>query len=154
MVDTSTKIRRDEAIRRTLGMKRGGKRPGAGRPPSASVHARLTKQSLDSDARFARQELIAQIQGSEIDPLLTLLEIACDRSKSDEIRVQAAAVALRHVHPTLQQSQLHLVHQKADQGRVLALLHKRLDRLAPPANGPDAVQNAPEAPAEPTDEAA
>ncbi len=158
MVDTSVKVRRDEATKRTLGMARGGKRPGAGRPSSASIHAKLTAKNLN-DARFARQELIAQIQGSEIDPLLTLLEIACDRRKPDEIRVQAAAIAVRHVHPTLQQSQLHLVHQKADQGRVLELLHERLDRIAPPSMPPpaaeaeaEAVQEALEAPAEPPEQ--
>ncbi len=157
MVDTSTRLRRDEATKRTLGKQRGGWRPGAGRPASASIHARLTEQNLAVDARAARHELIAAIQGSEVDPLLTLLEIACDREKPDEIRVQAAAVAVRHVHPTLQQSQLHLVHQKADQGRVLELLHERLDRIAPPSLPQPAVETEPaqdalEAPAEPTEQ--
>jgi len=132
MVTTITStLRKDQATKRTNGGSRGGWRPGAGRPPGKVLQSAKSLNLNLNDRKGARQELIAAIQGSDADPLLVLLEIACDRAKPDEIRVQAAAVAVRHVHPTLQQSQLHLVHQKAEQGRVLELLHERLDRLAP-----------------------
>lgn len=113
----------------------GGKRPGAGHPPGVSIFARtagLTGPGAIHDVRQRHRQLIAEIQGSKRDPLLVLIDIATDKRKPDALRVEAAAVAVRYVHPALSATQVSLHHVQADQSTVMQLLTQRLDRLAPP----------------------
>ncbi len=114
--------------------KHGGYRPGAGRPIGSSVHQHLTGKGLAAltDHRLMQRHMIEQIRGSEQDPLLVLLEIATDRRKPDPLRVEAAGIACRYVHPTLASAQVHMLHRTVDPAATLQILTERLNRLAPP----------------------
>lgn len=118
---------------KAVGGKHGGRRPGAGRPIGSSHHARLTSQSLNTaDAVIARRTIVEAILGTEHDPLLILVELAADTNKSDEIRVQAAGIAVKHVHPVLSQAQITTMHHGPEPGDIMRVLTDRLNRLAPP----------------------
>ena len=111
-------------------MPRGGKRHGAGRKPGGGIAA---TKVLRTEARA----LLAEIVGSERDPLMVAIEIAADKKKPDALRLEAALGAARYLHPTLSASAVAHVPHRGDAGAVVSAL---LDRLAKLAGPPSAVQ--------------
>lgn len=114
----------------------GGKRAGAGRKPLSQQHAKLTGLALDKpnfgDVTTRRRQLQELVIGSDKDPLMVLINLATDTSQDARLRVEAAGIACRYVHPTLQQAQISMLHQKADPAGTWQVINSRLDRLASP----------------------
>ena len=110
-------------------------------------------RQLNLDIGLLRRQLIEGIIGSDRDPLVILIDIAADTAKPDDLRVQAAGIAVRFIHPTLQSVAMQVSQQKAapDQEMLLTVLRDRLDRLAPTLNA-KAIETTPEhAPGRPRD---
>lgn len=106
----------------------GGRRPGAGRKPGG--HVREVK-ALRTEARA----LLAEIVGTERDPLMIAISIAADESQPTPLRLEAALGAARYLHPTLSAAAVAHVPQAADPQAALNALMDRLGRLAPPETG-------------------
>ena len=120
--------------------KRGGARPGAGRPLGKHLHHALTAKSLTltakslatTDPGHDRRAVREAIAGSKLDPLLILLSIA-SRSRDEKLRVEAAGIACRYTYPALSAASIQTEHRTVDASHAMAALHSQLDRLAPPA---------------------
>ena len=102
----------------------GGRRINSGRPAGQTVAGRETR----AIARAA----LADIIGSDQDPLLVAIGIATDTSNPATLRLEAAAVACRYVHPTLSAAAIHHTSKPADGGAAVQVLLDRLTALAPP----------------------
>ena len=114
----------------------GGKRPGAGRKPNSQLGGVMTgkflKRQDNTDITQRRRYLQDQIIGSDRDPLVVLIDLACDKAQAPDLRVEAAGIACRYVHPTLAQAQISMLHQKADPVGAWQVINQRLDRLSSP----------------------
>lgn len=106
-------------------MPRGGKRHGAGRKPGGGIAA---TKVLRTEARA----LLAEIVGSERDPLMVAIEIAVDKKKPDALRLEAALGACRFLHPTLSAAAVAHVSKPADPNSVLATIFARLSKVSAP----------------------
>ena len=107
----------------------GGRRGGAGRKPGGGISPVKT---LRSEARA----LLADIIGTDRDPLMVAIDIAADTSKPDPLRLEAALGAARYLHPTLSAQAIATVQTAPDQNRLIAGLVERLDRIAAPSPAP------------------
>ena len=107
--------------------KRGGARPGAGRPPTKHLHHALTAKALEAaDPGRARRVVREAIAGSKLDPLLILLGIAT-RSKDEKLRVEAAGIACRYTYPALSAASIQTEHRTVDASHAMASLHAQLE---------------------------
>ena len=102
----------------------GGKRRGAGRKAGGGIPA---AKSLRTEARA----LLAEIVGTDRDPLMVAINIAADITKPDALRLEAALGASRYLHPTLSASAVAHLPQMSDANTVVATLLNRLAKLAP-----------------------
>jgi hypothetical protein len=103
----------------------GGRRIGAGRPAGQTVAGR--------EVRAVARAALADIIGTARDPLLVLVDIATDVTQPATLRVEAAAVATRYVHPTLSAQAVLTAQAPSDAGAGMQVLLDRLTALAPPS---------------------
>ena len=94
--------------------------------------------------RAVARAALSAIIGTDKDPLLVLIDIANDVTQPVPLRVEAAAVATRYVHPTLSATAIQHVPAPSDGGQAVKVLLDRLAALAP--------SNAPAIDAEPVPE--
>jgi hypothetical protein len=104
-------------------------------PGKLTARALLTPKHLElrreiGEARRALRETIA---GSNMSPLLTLLDIANSNEATIDQRITAAGIACRYVHPALSATAISTEHRTVDASHAMASLHAQLDRLAAPA---------------------
>ncbi|HEY1856396.1 hypothetical protein [Acidocella sp.] len=83
--------------------------------------------------RTEARALLAEIVGTERDPLMVAISIASDETKPDALRLEAALGASRYLHPTLSASAVAHVPQRGDANGVVSVLLDRLAKLAAPA---------------------
>lgn len=102
----------------------GGRRTGSGRTPGAHVHA---AKALRTEARA----LLAEIVGTDRDPLMVAIAIAADESKSDALRLEAALGCCKYLHPALSAAAIAHVPASPSTERIVAELTARLGRMAP-----------------------
>ena len=106
----------------------GGRRKGAGRKPGGGGSHPATR-ALRTEARA----LLAEIVGTERDPLMIAIEIAADKTKPDALRLEAALGAARYLHPTLSAVAVqHAGGKNADTEGLIHTLNERLARIAAP----------------------
>ena len=104
-------------------MAHGGKRIGAGRKPGGGIPVR---QTLRSEARA----VLAEIVGTERDPLLVAINIANDKDVPLLIRLEAALGTAKYLHPTLSAAQVQHLPAPAAPDAALARLQEQVERLA------------------------
>lgn len=102
----------------------GGKRRGSGRKAGGGLPATKT---LRTEARA----LLAEIVGTDRDPLMVAISLAADTSKPDALRLEAALGASRYLHPTLSASAVAHSSTRPDANAVVASFLERLAKLAP-----------------------
>jgi hypothetical protein len=105
---------------------RGGKRSGAGRKPGGGIAA---VKVLRTEARA----LLAEIVGTDRDPLMVAIDIATDKSQPTPLRLEAALGAARYLHPTLSAQAVAHVGKPADASGVLSVIMDRFAKLTAPA---------------------
>ena len=96
---------------------------GAGRPPGVTPSGR--------EVRAVARATLVDIVGTARDPLQVLLDIATDEGQPVPLRLEAAAVATRYVHPTLSATAIQHVPAPSDGGQAVQVLLDRLAALAP-----------------------
>ena len=75
----------------------GGRRRGAGRKPLGGIPS---TKVLRTEAR----SLLAELIGTDRDPLIIAITIASDESKPDALRLEAALGCCKFLHPILSAS--------------------------------------------------
>lgn len=103
----------------------GGKREGAGRPAGASW--KTPTRALRAEARAKLAELV----GSERDPLTFVCLLATDPEQDPKLRLSAAEIALPYLHPRLSAiaSVTARVPDGGDPRDVVTSVLERLDRM-------------------------
>ncbi len=110
----------------------GGARPGSGRKPGSRDGASVVR-TLRSEAR----EMLAEIVGTERDPLLVAINIASDPAVPLLIRLEAALGTARYLHPTLSAAQVQHIPAPAAADAARERLQAQIDRLAGDGPGDD-----------------
>ncbi len=100
---------------------------GAGRPAGATTSGR--------EVRAVARAALSTIIGTDKDPLVVLIDIATDETQPVPLRLEAAAVATRYVHPTLSAAAIQHIPAPSDAGPAVQVLLDRLAALAP-SSGP------------------
>ncbi len=103
----------------------GGARPGSGRKPGSRDGASVIR-TLRGEAR----EMLAEIVGTERDPLLVAINIAADPSVPLLIRLEAALGTAKYLHPTLSAAQVQHISAPAAADAARTRLQAQIDRLA------------------------
>lgn len=92
--------------------------------------------------RTEARALLAEIVGTDRDPLLIAIKIAEDEAQPTPLRLEAALGCCRYLHPTLSAAQVdhrHL-HAKVDAAQLVERLNERLARLANPPEIPATIE--------------
>jgi hypothetical protein len=107
----------------------GGKRAGAGRP--RGVAWKSPTRGLRAEARAK----LAEIVGSDLDPLTFVCQLATDADQDPGLRLSAAAIALPYLHPRLSAiaSVTARLPDGGDPREVVATVLERLERMRSPA---------------------
>jgi hypothetical protein len=98
--------------------KRGGPRPGSGRPKG-------TKNPLTKQKEALQQEVIARAIRNDVTPLEVMLNIMRDPETDASMRFEAAKAAAPYVHPRLSQVDSTVTHKRD----VAELTTAELDEL-------------------------
>ncbi len=106
----------------------GGRREGAGRPPG--VAWKTATRGLRAEARAK----LAEIVGSDLDPLTFVCQLATDADQDPGLRLSAAAIALPYLHPRLSAmaSVTARLPDGGDPREVVATVLERLERMRSP----------------------
>jgi hypothetical protein len=75
--------------------------------------------------------MLADIVGTDKDPLLIAVELAADQNQPAPLRLEAALGACRFLHPTLSAAAVAHVSKPADPNSVLATIFARLSKVSP-----------------------
>jgi hypothetical protein len=112
--------------------KRGGPRPGSGRPKGVKNKTTIMKEEL-------HKEVLTRAVENADTPLEVMLGIMRDPDTEPSMRFEAAKAAAPYVHPRLSQVDSTVTHKNAadefDESELLAIARTGSPRAAGPANG-------------------
>jgi hypothetical protein len=113
--------------------KRGGPRPGSGRPKG-------TKNPLTKQKEALQQEVIARAISDDVTPLEVMLNIMRDPETEASMRFEAAKAAAPYVHARLSQVDSTVTHKhdpdEFTEAELAALVRSGGTRAAKPKEGP------------------
>jgi hypothetical protein len=105
----------------------GGRRTGAGRPSGVTKAGRAL--------RAVARSMLADLVGTERDPLLIAIEIAADEKQPAPLRLEAALGAAKYLHPALSAQAVAVTHKPAEASVAVSTILDRLAKLTP-SEGP------------------
>lgn len=107
--------------------KRGGRRPGSGRPKG-------TKNPLTKQKEALQQEVLARAIENDVTPLEVMLNIMRDPEADASMRFEAAKAAAPYVHARLSQVDSTVTHKhdidEYDRAELLAIARRGRTRAS------------------------